>query len=97
EGGDRLDLAAVGVEHDDVGLHLVEAAGAGGVALRRRRQAVGAGGDDGLVLQRAVGVAVGDGLGAAAVGVDDGDVGARDIERAVAVDVALRRGRQAIG
>jgi len=82
--GHGLGRAAVGVEHRDIGAGLVEGAIAGGVAPDRDHQPAGAGGGDGLVLQRAVGAEIRASLGEAAVGIFQRQHGADGaIERAL--------------
>src|SRR5262245_51203472 len=75
--GTEIDqgLDAGAVRRPDDRLRLVDAAVAVGVAGDRYGQSVGAGGGDGAVLERSVGIEAGDGLGGAAVRVDPLDPG----------------------
>src|SRR5262249_44688922 len=80
-----------------VGLALVDRAVAVQVASNRHRLAVGAGGCDGAVRQRAGDVEVRQRLGLAAVGIVHGHVGLHLVERAGAIMVELQLLRQPVG
>ena len=75
-------------------LGLVDRAVAVEIARDRHRLAVGAGSGGGPIGQRAGGIEVGEGYGAAAIAIDHGDGGLRLIEHAGAGVIEAQRPRQ---
>src|SRR6266571_3319584 len=63
----------------------------------RHRQPVGAGGDDVAVVQRAIGIEIGNGLGLTAVGIENRSVGLGAVERTASGAIALGGDGQSVG
>src|SRR5262249_33595078 len=87
--------AAIGIGRRRFGV--VEIIVTDGLLRQRLCQAVGVGRQNGLLIARPVAVERGDGLRLAAVEILDGDVGLGAADGAVAVELPLRRLRQAVG
>ena len=89
----RIDTRSIGRKRD----RLLKNRPIADIRLDRARTAVRAARRRPPISQRAVGIRVGNRFGQAAVRIADGHVGRGQIERPVAVFIALRRPRQAVG